>query len=272
MFHDLVVGDMGRPATLRYLTAFSNAERDVLRATVLGFSDETREAALTVACAGRWLKGRPATSEASTFIAGTRDGLEVEALREPILALVSSYLPAVIATKPNSVRVILPCNTLDTIAEWLDSEILGDENSLRRCLSGRVSVEVLHELELLANQRRITAPRIVDIVTEYIVSQHRLKVLRVCGTQTAIAAYERAMERRSKARVEAWLPGSSHSFTELLLSVVRGEASLVEENMDWDSDVLCLAGCTDFPVSGAVDSLSIFATKMAQEVYGPCSA
>lgn len=132
---DIVVGDFGRSATLRYLETFSRVEEALISGTLpegRGFHDAYRQVQITLLCHGSHSMGR-------LFSPHLREGrlLDESALQETssresmetILPAIASQV-AMEATRAlgaghREVRVVLPSSSLGLIADTLGSALKG---------------------------------------------------------------------------------------------------------------------------------------------------
>ncbi|MBK7670547.1 MAG: hypothetical protein IPJ24_04000 [bacterium] len=267
MIHDLVIGDMGRRGTLRYLELFSRAERRLLGGPgARDFFDEQRQVAVTTVCAGRWLKSLPDSFSALRCLAGTYPGRDVMELADVFLSLIARYLPALLLTRPTGIRIIVPCNTLDPLVRWLASDVFSNAATFERALVEYAAPADVDALLALVMENKIVVPAIVGTVTQRMLNDDPREVF-IAGTPVAVRAYcEAIARRRPEVVTREWLPSPWTSFTELLVDTLSCDRVSAHPPVAKQQRVY-LCGCTDLELPGCVDALGLFAEAMAELAY-----
>jgi hypothetical protein len=254
---DIVVGDFGRPGTLRYLQAFSDRERELITAELPAeaeFLDEHRLVQLTVLGQLRVVKrdilapflerGRPL--DASVMV-GTSIGASVEAIVPRLGALLGDQLTVAAKHGVGRVRVVIPCNTLGPVAEPLERALQDPATELGLDL-GIAPMPPLVAAEL---RDRGSGP------------------VRVLGTPSSVAAYRAELDVLDNP--EELTRAYERCINDAIRGVAPTPAALeVVQRYTAAQDVAggaVLEACTDVNLDVGLDALEIYAARLAREAY-----
>jgi hypothetical protein len=263
--HDIILGDFGRSGTLRYLTLFSDHERDILIGRCHAFYDEYRAVRYTVvgvidAIKAPWLRKFSDASRAldDSILAGVSDGIAIGDLAAPIAAALAPYVDQAIRGGAQRVRVIVPCNTLSPVLRQIKSLL-------------QTQIEQCHE-HAGACVVEIEVPSIPELVVPRLGSAVHASYAFL-GTASAFAEYQSVIVRNAApVTLFRYGDGSDRDLSMALLhQALGGSVSATEARPTPAAGVGLLCGCTDFCVTGATDALEIFARAVAEDAYGVVS-
>ncbi|MDH3401984.1 MAG: hypothetical protein OES32_00780 [Acidobacteriota bacterium] len=263
--HDLIVGDFGRRATLRYLAAFSDAERRILEQRLAGqpFFDEYRTVRYTVLGLLPDLKAEELATYAragraldSGILVGVGGGLTAAEMGRRISEALAPWIETIRGTAVARVRVIIPCNSLCEAGKVLRNAVAtgpgnvppGEESPPHDRPAGEPPIEVF------------TVPEVVTAV----LARDPPPYLALFATPAAFRAYEKEFASRDLAtRLRLSRRSREDVSLERLMAAVRGRKPGARPAAT--GDLLC--ACTDVQIPGALDALEIFASFLARDAY-----
>ncbi|MFO8071936.1 MAG: hypothetical protein R6V85_08675 [Polyangia bacterium] len=260
---DIVVGDFGRPGTLRYLRAFSDLEREAISPGLppgVPFMDEHRRVQLVVLCQLRHVKreilerfvaeGR-AVDE--TVLVGTSFGPSTVEIVDRLGELLEQHARLARENGAGRIRAVIPCNTLGTIGEALQ------ENLQRR---GPPAAD----LEPAPMQ---------PYVARALVQGGAERAL-VLGTPGSVAAYEEAIEALDlPLELERAPRELLASYESCIVAAIRGESGKGEALTRLrdasaeaaDAGIPTLEACTDLSLGVGFDALDLYAAELVRQAY-----
>jgi hypothetical protein len=273
---DLIVGDFGRTATIRYFEEFSKAERKILQAKYGHdhFYDEYRS--VEYAIVGRiqtvkrdLLENHFLTQNRldSRILVGTEAGPSLEEIENNLIECTLPWLRTALdaSPAPRRVRIVFPCNTLSLLAKRVASCIstrqVPPSTSQKRCY-----------LALLQTLDSVPASQVevLDVITSVAnaIVRARIPRLKFLGTALSLLAYQQEFSALGESVDLSPLP--EELFLESLHHTLSGDVCrpLPGEEAVWpESDVPILCGCTDLVIANSLDSLAIFAQTAASRAY-----
>jgi len=258
---DIVVGDFGRPGTLRYLRAFSERER----ATILPglppgvpFMDEHRRVQLVVLCQLRYIKREILSRFAAegrvvdeTVLVGTSFGPRTSEIVARLGELLDRHARIAHENGAERMRAVIPCNTLGTIADGLAADL-----ERRGPPASHVEVTTMQPSVLRALERR---------------GAERLLVL---GTPGSVAAYGDAIGEVGLA-LEPTPVDLIEAYESCIVAAIRGEPGspdaleqLRRAAREAEQEgIATLEACTDLSLGVGLDALDLFSTEMVRDAY-----
>jgi hypothetical protein len=264
---DVVVGDFGRPATLRYLRQLSQAEQRVIRARapLSGFVDEARKIDQVTLPLSRGIKGLQLDELSPEEICARpiRDLLfwehsdpeQVDHMAERLLTLTEAWLCGTDLSPYAAVRLVIPCNSLHEVV-----------CATRRLLGVPGATSTWSTLQRLRDTGQLRLPSVPEVVVGALASEAARR-WRVVGTPLGVEAYAREARRLAPGvEVRGYDQHRTASLARVLAAVDENEGALAE--FAADEGELIVFGCTDFAGPGGVDSLGVFTEAMVAEVYG----
>jgi hypothetical protein len=261
---DIVIGDFGRPGTLRYLEAFSARERELIASSLPDgdeFLDEHRRVQLTVLCQLRIVKrtifdayereGRAIDRE---MMVGTSFGTPVAEIVPTLAEVLRRQVGLAAGQGVRAIRVVIPCNTLGVIAAELRGELGGE------AASRGVALRVEPMQPLVGADLR----------------DRGIGSVLVLGTPGSVAAYRRMLaEIRPVISVLDNPAELTDAYERCINDAIRGERprpaafSLVrahaERQLATGGEVL--EACTDVSLGIGSDALQIYANRLAYDAY-----
>jgi len=274
--HDLILGDFGRGATLDYFSKFSEQEQEVCSKRLRPaqpFLDEHRVVSYTVIGALPQIKKHlfPATESALTgdVLVGIEGGPPISAIFHTTFEVIVPFLAAAMYLKPIHIRVILPCNTLAPLADWLAGVFRTKESFIaeasRSAVPHMLCQTVVEHMEAIG----ISVPSLPLSVLADVAGRGCSKMY-LLASQTAFLYYKKLATRSfPNLAIERWLPPGYENFEHLLVEAIQAPAKLdLRTPVMTAPGICCVSGCTDIRLPGILDSLSIFTRKMVEEVYG----
>lgn len=260
---DIVVGDWGRPATVRYLELASSLERALITERLPArtvFYDEARKIDVVSLPLSRRMKRLDELSrlepERICELPPGRILVSVFANEEQVFQLAASLLDGVLEWLPSvgmygCVRLVVPCNTLHRVVRAA-RELLGAGPS-RWGLLGELWTE-----------GRLKIPSVVEEVVASLANEENLE-WTIDGTPAAVEAYKQEAARRApQVQVQALRADSLASLDPILAAV----SGVKTQNVRAGSvHGLLVSGCTDFRSSGGVDSLAVFCKRLVRQAY-----
>lgn len=260
---DIVVGDFGRPGTLRYLRAFSERERELIAAR-LGpdrpFFDEHRRVQLTVLCQLGYIKQRilaPYFRDGLPLdegvMVGTSSGAPVSEIVPELAVLLAEHVRVAHGQGARRIRVVFPCNTLGLLAEPL-------EQALDQHLSEDEPVAI--------------AP--MQPVVAKVLRERGLRSVRVLGTPGSVSAYRQALQRSDPAIAVLDNPDELvRAYEQCIADAIRGDPpddvalGTVISHLGNRREIptVVLEACTDVCLGLGHDALEIYANQLAHEAY-----
>jgi hypothetical protein len=261
---DIVVGDFGRPGTLRYLEVFSARERELITSRLTPgeeFLDEHRRVQLTVLCQLRIVKrrifgryereGRPIDH---AMMVGTSDGAPVSEIVADLGDLLRRQVEVAAGCGARTIRVVIPCNTLGLIADPLRGEL----DPARERLGVAVTVEPMQPL--IGAELRDRAIRSVLVL----------------GTPGSVAAYRDALTAPCPPIEVRDNPGElTTAYERCIDAAIRGERpdpealavvrSRADEHRGAGREVL--EACTDVSLGVGSEALEIYADRLVRDAY-----
>jgi hypothetical protein len=270
--HDLIIGDLGRKGTLRYFNAFSKAEQSYLTDELDAdeFYDEYRMIRYTIVGAIRDIKHEilPDTLEEieDSCLVGVEGGPSPLDILPHVVSVAVPYVLNAIKMGATQVRVLIPCNTMYTVAIRLRDILSGPQN-LKQFISNHDLVTD-QALELLDYMRdvRVTVPAVAEEVLQELDELGKERIL-VAASNSANKAYERVINKYyDHMDFEEWLPTGVDTFSELLQKAFQGEPIDTRSSLKKDSDAV-VSACTDIPIPDTFDSVNIFARRLVDDAY-----
>jgi aspartate/glutamate racemase len=261
---DIVVGDFGRPGTLRYLEAFSERERELIVSRLPPgepFYDEHRQVQLTVLCQLPRIKRQllePYLRQRRPFddgvLVGSANGAPIETVVPELASLLADHILLAHGQGARRVRVVIPCNTWGRATGILE-----------RALGERLPEHA--EVEVAQMQR---------FVTRGLAGRGPRSVL-VLGTPNSVEAYAEAL---GKADPPVMVPDNP---PELTTAYERCISDVVAGDLP-DGNALevvrtraaahrgegreVLEACTDLSLGVGLDALEIYAAQLVLDAYG----
>ena len=267
---DIVVDGFGRSGTLRYLSAFSVAERLAISATLDGnqFFDEYRRVRLLVVGFLRELKHKSLRSSEfpldETILVGTPEGIDPQDLVEPMVRTLVPFVELALPGDWQRIRIIVPCNTLSGVVRRV-AEVLGDSIELQQTVRGDPDVNG-RDIARAVSASRITFPDLPAIALSAAIGP-TTRLVRVLGTRLAEQAYRSALSASWPGlECHSWQDVESRSFTDVLQATIAGATLLPAPKLGLDE--VGITACTDVHCPGFVDSVSALADEMVSESYG----
>lgn len=270
--HDLIVGDFGRVGTLRYLKAFSQFEREYIKSELDldEFYDEHRLIRYTVIGFLRDIKSDylPDALDriGDNVLLGVNGGPDPLEIIPRLVRILIPYLVTAIKFGATMIRIIIPCNTLYTVAKKLNF-IFRSEGSFRDFVEKEeISGEGCGYLLNYMAEVNISAPTVPETVVKEVNTPTVSKLL-VVASRSAIDAYKSIVnEKYDDLTVESWLPPDVTDFQELLIRSLNGEITAPPKTALCDGKRV-IAGCTDVEIPTLEDSTRIYAGKLVEEAY-----
>jgi aspartate/glutamate racemase len=260
---DIVVGDFGRPGTLRYLRAFSDLERDAISPGLppgVPFMDEHRRVQLVVLCQLRHVKREILERFAAegravdeTVLVGTSFGPSTSEIVDRLGELLEQHARVARENGADRVRAVIPCNTLGTIGE-----------ALKENLQGRGSPAA--EIEPAPMQ---------PCVARALVRGGAERVL-VLGTPGSVAAYQEAIATLGLPLDLDLAPRELvTAYESCIVAAIRGESGQGEaldrlrdaSAVAAEAGIATLEACTDLSLGVGLDALDLYAAELVREAY-----
>jgi aspartate/glutamate racemase len=262
---DIVVGDFGRPGTLRYLEAFSRFERKLVTSRLpagVSFFDEHRHVQMVVLCQLRQIKrlilepyfrdGRPLDEG---ILIGTSTGTPVAEIVPPLAELLAQHIRLAHEQGARRVRIVFPCNTIGQLAKPL-------EQALAQILAGHDRTEI----ELAPMQPQVAG----------VLQVKGLRSVRVLGTPACVQTYHQILQKA----------GSPIEVIENSMELVQAYETCIEDAIRGDEPddqalavvlasignkdeepVPVLEACTDVSLGVGLDALEIYAEQLVNAAY-----
>lgn len=266
---DIVVGDFGRPGTLRYLEVFSARERELVVSRLPAgaqFLDEHRRVQLTVLCQSRIIKRqileayeRDGRAIDRGVLVGTSTGTPVTEIVPTLSELLREQIRVAAGQGARTIRIVIPCNTLGSIAGPLQGE-------LRSALADRgIEVKVEPMQPLVGADLRARGARSV----------------RVLGTPGSVASYRDLLESgQPSIEVLANPDELTDAYERCIGDAIRGhrpEPSALEVVRGFAAEQAgagreVLEACTDVRLDVGLDALEIYADRLMRDAYGAAEA
>jgi hypothetical protein len=266
---DLIVGDFGRPGTIRYYQAFSDAERELLVPLLDGkpFLDEHRRVRYIILGDLPSIKLDVILQSIeqcgeidSRVLIGTKSGAPLSAIEDGLLAVLLPWLHTMrqLTYPDERLRIIIPCNTLSPLAEKIGNLLNGPDEGITGPLSGTFAKfrEFARELPDVSLSIHAVVPTVAAAVIA-----GGFTSLQFIGTPAAHTAYLRKFEQLGYA-IEL-----NHVGEEEFARIYSGSIEGAHRGVKLSLTRPCLVGCTDISVLGGIDSVSTFARQMARDAY-----
>lgn len=268
--HDIVIGDFGRPATVRYFSLISKKERDLflIQNAKQHFFDEKRRIQTTLVCTLGFIKKDILPTKVEdineTYLIGTANGVDPHKILERLLNVICSYLKIVIELSPNRIRIVVPCVTLSPLVR----EISEYFNAPDIKFLGRIDPLILTQIsiinqELEESNIKLTFPSITDVVMQEI-KQREIKYLKVIATKVGQKAWLDSKNRiypglkleKSRLKDEIY-------FDYLYSKSVHGKVVDIKEL----NSPSVLFGCTDLRQGKYLDIIEIYIRFLINDAY-----
>ena len=271
IFHDIIIGDFGRPATLRYLELFSHYEKKFIKSHESlnhKFFDELRQVRYTVLGAVRLIKKDVIKLNNNKIDENILFGINsFERDHDIILKAIISYLrPFVknaIIEGANIVRIIIPCNTLSSMCSELEI-ILNSKDGFQDILRNSSYSTVNNSS--INNYLKIEVPNITDLVINEL-EKKNVQQCQIIASNAAFSYYnEKVIKRNSKIKFTLWQNGQRNAFEDVLIQTLNGEKPKIKVTQDSKTNPV-LSACTDIKFNSTIDSLKIFAKEMVRSAY-----
>lgn len=262
---DIVVGDFGRPGTLRYLEAFSARERELITSRLPDgeeFLDEHRRVQLTVLCQLRFVKRRIFEAYARErraidreMMVGTSYGTPVTEIVPTLGGLLRQHVLVAAEQGARLIRIVIPCNTLGVIADALRDE-LG---------AGAAGTGAVVRVEPM---QPLIGADLLERGTESVL---------VLGTPGSVAAYREVLaDTRPAIEVLDNSAELTTAYERCINDAIQGARpdppafAAVREAAARQTDAgrAVLEACTDVSLGVGLDALEIYADRLARAAYG----
>lgn len=250
-YHDIIVGDFGRQGTLRYFNEFSSAEKRLIQARIgdAPFFDEYRIVDYTIAgllhkikkdLLERLYRESPRLDDRVLF--GSINGSEAVSYARQFAEQILPYIQRASAEGAEAIRVVIPCNTLAPVADYLEG--------------------YFNEIEL-EKKLPVSVPNIPAVVMKKIDAGQ----VYLIATKAAFSAYENLVRKQGlDVALSGGTPEQLEQSERILLCSIRGEDPSPYLR-DIGTAIPVISACTDVCIPGTIDSLCLFAQHMAEEVY-----
>jgi len=260
---DIVVGDFGRPGTLRYLRVFSDFEREAVSPGLppgVPFMDEHRRVQLVVLCQLRCVKREILERFAAegrvvdeTVLVGTSFGPSTGEIVDRLGRLLEQHARVARENGAIRIRAVIPCNTLGTIGDALAEDLF------RR---GPPASEV--------------EPAPMQPYVARALVRRGVGRVQVLGTPGSVSAYDEAMaEGGLPLELEPTPRELVDAYESCIVAAIRGDAGeggalarLREASARAaDAGIATLEGCTDLALGVGLDALELYAAELVREAY-----
>jgi hypothetical protein len=292
---DVVLSDFGRTSALKLLRETSNIERalvqrilDSQHKRIVPFLDEYRRMMFCAIGDVAYIKRDLLASYAdradelpSTVLFGV-GGTRISATHVEAMAdVLYSPIRSAIERGYDSVRIVIPCNTMGAVESQLRNELscrLPDV--LCRTVGAEDESPILNTHESGPDLSLYSLPR---VVVRHVLSGLSTAHLLVLGTELARESYAEIAQTFADGAVDI-APVTRHQqrlMDELLLASIRedsGGVAVLSDRLERDvilpmqreygSSLVTIQASTDYDINVGTNSLRLLATQLVLDVYG----
>jgi hypothetical protein len=287
--YDIIVSDFGRDATIEYLRLVSNSEKRLIKTILdrdgLEFFDEYRRIMFTAIGDVAFFKEAAILKSALShghlrddilIGVGSSPSMSQEFIDRVTLSVIQEALVA-IDHGHNILRVMIPCNTLSSLAKQIGKMIHSDMELKRIVETYAPSGFDIHRLTT-AHIDVYTVPEAVMRHLAETKKNGKMTHLLVLGTSGTNAIYGAYTESYAiiVLPIENW---EQELIDEAIVASIGGDRNkidihkeqlqkeIIKPRSDMFENLTILEACTDFRLGLGVSSLEVFADVMVMDCY-----
>lgn len=284
---DIIVSDFGRDATLRYLSYFSDLEKNTILQYLeasADFFDEYRRVSICVIGNLGYVKEQALEYYYKNrlpfdnkVLVGFDSSFPYEELSNRIAKLVFYQINLAIQLGYSKIRVVIPCNTLSPVG-WYMKDLLNNKFESAKIFSFAAEKELVFLKNKLKNID-VLFLTIPEIVLDYI-KQKNFHQIYILGTPDTLEIYQKAV-LNSYPSIQIIIPSSEDQkvINNAILDSIDGRDEKIKNSRIIIDELIIrpttkiypgikfVEACTDLNFGIGLNSTNLYVEKLVEEIY-----